>query len=403
MSARLAVPGRRLTRRFEIASGALSLAFFGLLALAPAQALAAARPEPASGLALERVVARLESPVHLISPPGDPRLFIVEQPGRIRIVENGTLLPAPFLDITDRVGYGGERGLLSVAFHPRYATNGAFFVNYTDKHGDTRVERYRVSGERNRALRSSAQLVLGVDQPAPNHNGGHILFGPDSMLYIGMGDGGGAGDPHGNGQDRGTLLGKLLRIDVNQEPYGIPPGNPTGTERGTLREIWALGLRNPWRMCFDRATGLLYIADVGQNQWEEIHVAPAGRSGINYGWNIMEGRHCFRSPVCGQQGLALPPLEYGHGEGCSVTGGLVYRGRRIPQIAGCYFFSDYCSGWIRSFRYADGAVTEYKEWRLPKVPDVTSFGEDAEGEMYILSLDGSVQRLVSAPGKPSGR
>ena len=377
---------------------ALLLVIATLTALpGPAQA-AALRPQAANGLALETVAKGLESPVHLISPPGDPRLFIVEQPGRIRIVENGKLLPAPFLDITDRVGYGGERGLLSVAFHPRYAENGWFFVNYTDRKGDTRVERYRVSRDRDHAERDSARLVLHIEQPYANHNGGHILFGPDGMLYIGMGDGGSGGDPHRNGQNRGTLLGKLLRIDVNQEPYGIPAGNPAREERGMRREIWAWGLRNPWRMCIDRATGLLYIADVGQNEWEEVDVAPLAQAGLNYGWNLMEGAHCFRSQSCDRQGLTLPVLEYGHDQGCSITGGLVYRGKRIPQLTGCYFFSDYCSGWIRSFRYANGSATELKEWRLPRVKSVTSFGEDRDGELYILSQDGSVRRIVPAGG-----
>jgi glucose/arabinose dehydrogenase len=375
------------------------LVLVAALAALPGPARGASpRPAAASGLALETVAKGLESPVHLISPPGDPRLFIVEQPGRIRIVENGKLLPTPFLDITDRVGYGGERGLLSLAFHPRYAENGRFFVNYTDRKGDTRVESYRVSRDRDRAERDSARLVLHVEQPYANHNGGHILFGPDGMLYIGMGDGGSGGDPHRNGQNRGTLLGKLLRIDVNQEPYGIPAGNPAREERGMRREIWAWGLRNPWRMCIDRATGLLYIADVGQNQWEEVDVAPLAQAGLNYGWNVMEAAHCFRSQSCDRQGLTLPVLEYGHDQGCSITGGLVYRGKRIPQAIGCYFFSDYCSGWIRSFRYANGSATELKEWRLPRLKSVTSFGEDRDGELYILSQDGSVRRIVPAGG-----
>jgi glucose/arabinose dehydrogenase len=379
-------------RRFALA-GLIALAALGARARA-----ATLKPAPADGLALETVAIGLESPVHLISPPGDPRLFIVEQRGRIRVVEGGKLLPAPFLDITDRVSDGGERGLLSLAFHPRYAENGVFFVDYTDRKGDTRVERYRVSRDPERAERDSARLVLHVEQPYPNHNGGHILFGPDGMLYIGMGDGGSGGDPHRNGQNRGTLLGKLLRIDVNQEPYGIPPGNRFGREAGARQEIWAWGLRNPWRMCFDRATGLLYIADVGQNQWEEIDVVPATQARVNYGWNIMEGAHCFRSQSCAREGLTLPVLEYGHDQGCSITGGLVYRGKKLPQVVGCYFYSDYCSGWVRSFRYANGAATDLKEWRLPKLSSVTSFGEDAEGELYILSQDGSVRRFVPATG-----
>jgi glucose/arabinose dehydrogenase len=401
-------PARRARSRVALALAVPLAAYFALSgSSAPGHAApgrAAPYPPSATGLALEAVVSGLESPVHLASPPGDPRLFIVEQRGRIRVVQNGLLLLDPFLDITSRVGYGGERGLLSVAFHPRYGANGFFFVNYTDRKGDTRVERYHVSGDRNRADAASAHLVLRVDQPYANHNGGHILFGPDSMLYIGMGDGGSGGDPHGNGQDRGTLLGKLLRIDVDHgDPYAIPAGNPFATERGMRPEIWAWGLRNPWRLCFDRAAGLIYIADVGQNEWEEIDIAPARSPGLNYGWNVMEGAHCFRPAKCDRRGLTLPVLEYDHGQGCSVTGGLVYRGRRIPWAAGLYFLSDYCSGWIWSFRYANGAVTEHKEWRLPKVKSVTSFGEDAEGEIYVLSQNGSVQRIAAAPGDAPGR
>jgi len=391
-AARRAVPGARSSR-----APASAFALAALIALAGAPAQAAPRPRPATGLVLQPVVSGLESPVHLASPPGDSRLFIVEQRGVIRVLEDGALLPVPFLDITDRVGDGGERGLLSVAFHPRYATNGWFFVNFTDKRGDTHVERYHVSGDRSRADPASARLVLHVSQPYANHNGGHILFGPDSMLYIGMGDGGSGGDPHGNGQNRGTLLGKLLRIDVDHgDPYAIPAGNPFARERDMRPEIWAWGLRNPWRLCFDRAAGMLYIADVGQNDWEEIDAAPARTPGLNYGWNVMEAAHCFRRSSCDRRGLTLPVLEYGHDQGCSITGGLVYRGRRIPAIAGCYFFSDYCSGWIRSVRIANGAATDLTEWRLPKVPSVTSFGEDGEGEIYVLSQSGSVWRIAPA-------
>ncbi len=367
------------------------------LALACGPSLAAQGFEPAEGLRLERVASGLESPVHLTAPAGDRRLFIVEQPGRIRIVKNGQLLAAPFLDLTDRVGYGGERGLLSLAFHPRYAANGRFYVNYTDRAGNTRVERYVVSRDPDRADSDSAKLVLTVQQPYRNHNGGHILFGPDGMLYIGMGDGGSGGDPQGHAQNRGDLLGDLLRIDVDHgDPYAIPPDNPFVREPGARPEIWAWGLRNPWRMCFDRVAGLLVIADVGQDRWEEIDAVPSGRAGVNYGWNRMEGAHCFRTPLCDRAGLALPILDYGHGEGCSITGGCVYRGRRIPAIAGRYFFSDYCQGWIRSIRIVNGEARERREWRGLHPDNVTSFGEDAEGELYVLSQEGRVWRIVPA-------
>jgi len=254
--------------------------------------------EHGQGVHARLVASGLDHPVHVTSPPGDPRLFVVEQPGRIRVIENGRLLDRPFLDLTDRVRTGYERGLLSVAFHPHYATNGRLLVNYTDLlHGDTRVEQYLVSSDRNRADPASARLILTVRQPYANHNGGLVLFGPDGMLYIGMGDGGSAGDPHGNGQNLGTLLGKMLRIDVDRgSPYAIPPDNPFVGRPGMRGEIWAWGLRNPWRFCFDPPTRSLYIADVGQNRYEEVDVATtAGQRGRgdNFGWNIMEGTHCY--------------------------------------------------------------------------------------------------------------
>ncbi len=350
--------------------------------------------EAATGLRLERVVQGLDNPVHLTAPASDPRLFVVEQPGRIRIVKNGQLLPTPFLDITDRVGFGGERGLLSLAFHPGYASNGRFFVNYTDRRGNTHVERYSVSRDPDRADPASAKLILAVDQPYANHNGGHILFGPDGMLYIGMGDGGSARDPQRNGQNRGALLGKLLRIDVDHgDRYSIPADNPFVHLAGARPEIWAWGLRNPWRMCFDRVTGTLVIADVGQDRWEEIDVAPAGRGGLNYGWNIMEGTHCLNDPPCDRRDLTLPVFEYGHDQGCSITGGLVYRGRRLPALAGWYIFSDYCKGWIRAIHVVDGAVRERREWPALHAGDVTSFGEDANGELYVMNQEGRLLRL----------
>lgn len=345
-------------------------------------------------LRLETVASGLDGPVHLTAPPGDSRLFVVELPGRIRIVKNGRLLPAPFLDIVNQVSSGGERGLLSIAFHAAYARTGYFYLNYTDRSGNTKVERYRVSSNPDVADPASGKLILSVDQPYANHNGGHIMFGPDGMLYVGMGDGGSGGDPQGNGQNRGALLGKLLRLDVDGgDPYGIPAGNPFAGGGGA-REVWAYGLRNPWRFAFDRAEGLLYIADVGQNAWEEINVAPATRAGLNYGWNVMEGAHCYRALVCDRQGLILPVLEYSHSDGCSVTGGLVYRGKAIPEITGHYFYSDYCEGWVRSFRLVNGQVQDRLSWDVGNIGMVQSFGEDAVGKLYVLSANGKVYRFV---------
>lgn len=336
--------------------------------------------KPQAELAVEPVARGLDAPVHLTAPAGDDRLFVVEQEGRIRIIKGGRVLDRPFLDIARKVASGGERGLLSMAFHPRYRENGFFYVNYTDREGDTQIERYRVSADPDVADSASVRPLLRIEQPYSNHNGGHVLFGPDGMLYIGTGDGGAGGDPHGHGQNRSSLLGKLLRMDVDAaEPRP---------------EIWALGLRNPWRMAFDQPTGLLYIADVGQNRWEEINVQPADRRDLNYGWNRMEGAHCYGLPVCRRAGLVEPLVEYSHDDGCSITGGVVYRGKRLPFLAGHYLYSDYCSGFLRSFRYVNGAVVERRQWPVGDLGSVYSFGEDAAGEVYIVSGNGTVYRLV---------
>lgn len=368
-----------------------------LLTLAPVAFLTSANAPVKELLTVEVVASGLEAPVHLTAPAGDPRLFIVEQAGRIRIVQDGRLLPTPFLDITGRVGSGGERGLLSMAFHPRYTDNGSFYVNYTDRRGDTRVERYRVSRDPNVADSASAKLILGITQPYANHNGGHVVFGPDGMLYIPLGDGGSGGDPQGHGQNRATLLGKLLRLDVDRgDPYAIPRDNPfvRDSGAGARAEIWALGLRNPWRIAVDRQTGLLYTADVGQNRWEEINVQPANQGGLNYGWNRMEGAHCYGLPLCAKAGLVMPAVEYSHDEGCSVIGGAVYRGSRLPFVSGHYFYSDWCSGWLKSFAFQNGGVTAAATWEVGTLGSVVSFGEDGSGELYIVSGNGSVYRLI---------
>lgn len=352
-------------------------------------------PDPLlSALRATVVVSGLAAPVHLTSPPGDARLFVVEQAGRIRIVRSGQLLTEPFLDITDIVGSGGERGLLSVAFHPGWATNGYFFVNYTDLSGATRVERYRASSNPDRADRTTARLILTVDQPFSNHNGGLVVFGPDGKLWIGMGDGGSRDDPQGNGQNPATLLGAMLRIDVDAgDPYAIPADNPFRTVPGARPEIWAIGLRNPWRFSFDRSTSDLYIADVGQEDWEEVNVVSAAAAGLNYGWKVMEGRHCFRTASCNTAGLTTPLLEYGHDVGCSITGGHVYRGAALPSLRGHYFYGDYCRGWIRSFRRTDAGPADEREWPIAGLGRILSFGEDSAGELYVLTDAGRVYRL----------
>ena len=355
-------------------------------------------PPPVESIRLQEVASGLSSPVFLTAAAGDARLFVVEQPGRIRIVENGSLAAAPFLDITDRVLAGGERGLLSMAFHPRYAQNGLFFVYYTDRAGDIRVDRFRVSADRSRAELASARNVITIPhRDASNPNGGLVAFGPDGKLYLGTGDGGGGGDPRGNGQNPLSLLGKILRLDVDAgDPYGIPADNPFAGRSSARNEIWAIGVRNPWRYSWDRDSGTLFVADVGQNAWEEINAVPGTAAGLNYGWNTMEGAHCFPAGSdCSTAGKTLPVLEYGRADGCSVTGGYVYRGGALPALRGHYFYADYCQGWVRSFRVSGGQASDRREWEVGDVGNITSFGEDAGGELYVLSAAGRVFRVVA--------
>ncbi len=353
---------------------------------------------------VEPVVEGLAAPLWLThAGDGSGRLFVLEKAGTIRIVRDGGLVETPFLDIRDRVGSSSsEQGLLGLAFAPDYAESGYFFVNYTDKRGDTVVSRFQISGQADVADPASEFKVLGLDQPAPNHNGGGLLFGPDGYLWIGTGDGGAANDRFGNGQNPATLLGKMLRLDVTSDPaqpYLIPEDNPWTTAewngQDVVDEVWALGLRNPWRYSFDLATGDLWIADVGQNTYEEVHLVPAGSAGgLNFGWPIMEGLHCFSAQDCDQAGLELPVAEYRHGaDGCSITGGYVYRGAALPELAGAYLFSDFCSGKIWGLEQAGDA------WERVELADtdlaVSSFGEDEAGELYVTDLGGGgVYRVV---------
>ncbi|MDQ4080709.1 MAG: PQQ-dependent sugar dehydrogenase [Gemmatimonadota bacterium] len=346
-------------------------------------------------LGVAPIVEGLTNPLYLTAPSGDPRLFIVEQPGRIRVYKNGALLPAPFLDITDSVRYGGEEGLLSVAFDPAYATNGRFYVYYTDVRGDIAIGRYTATPTADVANADSHTEVLTIPHPGQsNHNGGLAMFGPDGMLYLGTGDGGGGGDPQNNGQNINTLLGKLLRIDVTALPYTSPSTNPfAGTTVGR-DEIWAYGLRNPWRYAFDEETGTLYIADVGQGSWEEVNTVSASLAGVNYGWRIMEGAHCYQASTCNMTRLTQPVHEYGHGDECSITGGFVYRGSAIPGVRGHYFYSDFCAGWLKSLRVTGATATDHRDWDVGDIGNVLSFGVDAAGELYILSANGRVYRVV---------
>ncbi len=354
-----------------------------------------APPDSSAEITLTPVATGLSQPLYLTAPPDDERLFVVEKTGRIRIVKDGALLATPFLDLSGSVSNGSEQGLLGMTFHPEYESNGFFYVDYTDADGDTRVVRYAVStADPDAADPASAKLILAVEQPFSNHNGGLLLFGSDGKLYIGLGDGGSGGDPHGNGQDLGTLLGKILRIDVDEgDPYTIPSDNPFVGRADARGEIWAYGLRNPWRFAFDTAAGLLYIADVGQNAWEEVNVVAADVGGLNFGWNIMEGTHCYGASSCDQNGLTLPMLEYGHAEGCSITGGFVYRGTLVPSAVGQYFYSDYCTSFLRSFSFEGGVVTGRADWEVGGIGRVQSFGVDAAGEMYLLSSNGTVYRM----------
>jgi glucose/arabinose dehydrogenase len=359
-------------------------------------------PGPSDSAALQLVTSGLSYPDFVTTPAGDTaRLFVVEQTGAIRVVQHDSLLPTPFLNLTGHIGFGGERGLLSMAFHPSYASNGHFYVYYTNPAGDIRIVRYTASANPNIADSTSGDTILSAfHETNDNHNGGLLLFGPDGKLYAGLGDGGSAGDPPGNGQNLDTLLAKILRLDVDgASPYAVPADNPFVGHAGERGEIWLYGLRNPWRFSFDRTSGDLYIGDVGQNLYEEVDVLAAGSpAGVNFGWNVMEGKHCYGASSCNMSGLALPLVEYGHADGCAVTGGYVYRGTKIPALAGIYFYGDYCSGWVRSFLYAGGAAAENRDWPLLAVSGgLSSFGEDARGELYITSLSGKLYRVVPHP------
>ena len=361
-------------------------------------ALAAA---PWPRVALNRVAGGFSSPTQVTAAgDGSGRLFVVEQRGRVRIVKDGAVSPASFLDISDRVSCCGERGLLSIVFEPGRGRKDTFWADYTDVNGDTQISRFIFSGDT--ADPSSEVKILKIAQPFANHNGGQLAFGPDGYLYVGMGDGGNAGDPFNNGQNLGTLLAKILRIDVlgGVAPYGIPPSNPFAGSPNSRPEIWAYGLRNPWRFSFDRKTGDLWIADVGQDAWEEIDFQPAGDpGGENYGWRVMEGTHCYNPAVgCSAAGITLPVAEYGHvNANCSVTGGFVYRGRDFARLSGIYFYGDYCSGRLWGLR--NGAAGWDTQELIRPGYAFTSFGEDEAGEIYAVDGNsGVLYRLVDADG-----
>ncbi len=344
--------------------------------------------------AWKQVTFGLEEPIGMTTAgDGSGRLFFIEKPGTIRFVVGHEVTQQPFLDIRDRVGSSqSEQGLLGLTFDPAYAANGFFYVYYTDRGGDTVVSRFQVTGDANVADPGSEKVLLTQKQPYANHNGGGMAFGPDGYLYISLGDGGSAGDPEGNAQNRGTFLGKMLRIDVHQgDPYAIPAGNAF-TDGTGKPEIYAWGLRNVWRFSFDSKTGDLWIADVGQNIWEEIDFIPAGTpGGVNLGWDYREGKHAFEGSPPAGLALTEPIFEYDHREGCSVTGGYVYRGS-MPEWQGVYIFGDYCSGRIWG-TLRRGDAFETKELFKLDNTSIPSFGVDENGEIYLLSMGGVILRL----------
>ncbi|KQQ86540.1 sorbosone dehydrogenase family protein [Massilia sp. Leaf139] len=356
-------------------------------------------------LALADIGPTFTNPTFVTAPPGDTRLFVVERRGVIRIVQGGVTLTQPWLDISPNVFTGGEGGLLSMAFDPDFARNGYFYLYYTDLAQNIVVERYGSSSNANLADPTSGLVILRVPHPQfTNHFGGLVAFGPDSMLYAGTGDGGGSGDPQGNAQNLNSLLGKLLRVDVRgatgAQPYTIPPNNPYLNQAGRRPEIWAYGLRNPWRFAFDGTQ--LYVADVGQDAREEVNVAAASQGGLNYGWDIMEGTACFGAASCDRSGLTLPSFEYEHGandvNGCSITGGYVYRGTALPELAGRYFYSDFCRGFVKSFFPTEPAIAEQRDWNLNTAGQVVSFGRDGAGELYVVNAGGRIFRITRGAG-----
>lgn len=364
--------------------------------------MAAAQPPADLELELEPLVSGLVRPVNMAAAPdGSNRLFIVEQEGVVRIFDGARLLDRPFLDLRGRISSDGERGLLGLAFHPRYRENGLLFVDFTNRSGNTRVVRMRVSDDPNVVDPSTMTTILSVAQFASNHNGGHIAFGPDGMLYVALGDGGGGGDPRRHGQNRGTLLGSILRLDVDgPTPLTVPPDNPFVGDATGRDEIWVYGLRNPWRFSFDRANGDLFIGDVGQGAWEEINRQRASSGGgENYGWNRMEGPDCFPpGSACDTSGLTAPVIRYDRSQGRSVTGGYRYRGSRFPSLRRTYLYADFASGNIWGAR-PDGTGNWLSRLLLASGRAISTFGEDRAGELYVADyVAGEVLRVVAAGG-----
>ena len=374
----------------------MRVAFLGLSAVVAVAACdRGAPPEPQPfGLTLRAVAEGLVEPVFATAPPGDSRLFIVERNGRIRILSNDALLAEPFLDIRSRVNFVGERGLLSMTFHPQYASNGRFFVYYVDLEGDVVIERFASTPGSNVAGQSEG-VILDIPHGRSEHHGGLARFGPDGMLYLATGDGGCCGDPFDNAQDLSSLLGKMLRIDVATIPFTIPPDNPYVGVPGARGEIWAVGLRSPWRFAFDLPTGTLLLGDVGQDVYEEVNVVPLDAAGLNYGWPLMEGSACYRPSTNCEAGVSLTPpaFDYEHTLGCSVIGGEVYRGTAMPELVGQYLYADFCAGWLRSVEVTANGTGAHRLWPDVNLPGVVSFGRDAAGELYLIG-GGRVLKIV---------
>lgn len=347
-------------------------------------------------LALEPVASGLRQPLYAThAGDGSGRIFVLEKDGRIVTLAADGSAPQTFLDISDRVGSSGyEQGLLGLAFPPDFAADGRLYVYYTGRDGGTVIARFAANAERTAADPGSERVLLTAAQPAANHNGGMLAFGPDGYLYAGLGDGGAANDRFGHGQNLASILGTVVRIDVSGDGAAAPADNPFVGQPDARPEIWAFGLRNPWRFSFDRLTGDLWIADVGQNQWEEVNLQPAGsRGGENYGWPIMEGTHCFQTETCNRSGLELPVAEYSHQQGCSVTGGYVYRGAAQPALQGIYFYGDFCSGRIWALAPASAGQWQSAEV-LPSGLQISSFGETEDGEVLVVDFAGNLYRLI---------
>lgn len=373
--------------------------------LPPAGEVVAESPE---GVVLDPrlLVSGLESPVDIVGEIDGDRLFVVEKGGRIRIVDGDEILSEPFLDLQDWVlSRGNEQGMLSMRFHPNFAENGRVFVFFTDQVGTSQLVEARVLPEnRDRVDPSSLQSVLSIPQYGQYHQSGSMFFGPDGHLWLSLGDGGGIGDPEGNGQNPGVIEASILRIDVDGPGrYSVPSDNPFVGEAGGRGEVWAYGLRNPWRISYDAVTGLLYIPDVGQEGVEELNVIPISEGGHNFGWSVTEGNDCYDADTCSRDGQTMPVYQYLHdGNGCAIVGGQVYRGSLMPEMAGHYFFADFCLGWIRSVVLDDESVRVVYDWTKTKddrLGNVTTFGSDRHGELYVGTLEGEIWRLETAPAQ----